>query len=149
MLFGLVNLYFHPGHVTLYLHMNELHYCLLTYAKWQYVWSSWLMCCLILYFITMLCHLSFSSNVLDDWCLSRESYWPVLWPGWLWPGWPGWPWDGWLTTGLWHCASTWVYYLGHCWLITIVRTWVYFFCFRHTSDLWSWYIVNDKLMVWK
>ena len=26
-----------------------------------------------------------------------------------------------------------------------------FFCFRHTSDLnvWSWYIVNDKLMIWK
>ena len=25
------------------------------------------MCCLSLYFITMLCHLAFSSNILDDW----------------------------------------------------------------------------------
>ena len=26
-----------------------------------------------------------------------------------------------------------------------------FYCFRHTSDLnvWSWYIVNNKLMIWK
>ena len=50
--------------------------------------------------ITMLCHLAFSSNILDDWYPARECYWPVLWPWWLWPEWPGWPCDGWPIYGI-------------------------------------------------
>ena len=100
-------------------------------------------------FISMLCHLAFSSNILDDWYPARECYWPILWPGYIVT------WMTWMTLGrltyIWHCASTWVFYLGHRWLMAGRQDVGLFFCFRHTSDLivWSWYIVNNKLMIWK
>ena len=69
-------------------------------------------------------------NLTPNWCT-----------GWLWPGWPGWPWDGWPTTGLWHCAPTWIYYLGHRWLMVGRQDVGLFYCYRHTGvlNVWSWY----------
>ena len=64
-------------------------------------------------------------------------------------------WVTWMTLGqltyIWHCAPTWIYHLGHRWLMAGRQDLGLFFCFHHTSDLnvWSWYIVNNKLMIWK
>ena len=104
--------------------------------------------CCVLCFISMLCHLAFSSNILDNWYPALVN---VI--------------DLFCDLGdcdlgdLGDLGTVDLYMalranLGFIWVIAdlwpVVRTWVYFL-FRHTSDLnvWSWYIVNNKLMIWK
>ena len=123
----------------------------MTHAKWHYVWVSCLLCCLLLCFVFHNHALPLGFQFKYSWRLV-PSPWMLLtcFVTWVIVTWVTWVTLGRLTY-IWHCAPIWVFYLGHRWLVAGRQDVGLFFCFRHTSDLnvWSWYIVNNKLMIWK